>query len=225
MAWTRTPTRRSCSVNGELVRYFRQQRRWTQEDLAAQSGYSLRLVAKAEAGGALHPDTIEVLAATLDAPQSTVAPEDLICDPLALAQQFVLNYAHYESEMIAASEAFLAPHLSAWIDGDPNQIPFAGEYQSIDEVDRFFHTFFRLFERPDKTLFASPPMLCQGNHVVAWGHEQLAPRGGSPFAVPGLVTLHMSFERGRLVRFEDYYTTTLEVREFLRTVRTESDEG
>ncbi len=194
-------------MNGRLLRERRRRRRWTQEELAARSGYSVRLIAKAEAGGSLHPDTIEILAATLDTPDHRLTPEDLIHDPLALARRFIRAYARHERDTVAACRSLLSPRVTAWVDGDPRQIPFAGRYESIDGLDRFFHTFFGLFYRPDKAMFAAPAMLSQGNRVVAWGHERVAFHGTPPLPRGGLVTIHMVFERGRLAQLQGFYNT------------------
>ena len=64
MTWFEAPAVRSIRCNGEMVRFLRKQRGWTQERLATAAGYTKRLVAKAESSGSLNPDTIEILAET-----------------------------------------------------------------------------------------------------------------------------------------------------------------
>ena len=66
MGWINSPQSRSIQVNGHLLAYYRKQRGWTQREAALASGYSIRLIRKAEAGCALHPDTIEVLDVKVD---------------------------------------------------------------------------------------------------------------------------------------------------------------
>ena len=76
MAWLETrKLKRSLPVNGEMLRFLRNRRGWTQEDLASKAGYSERAVRKAESSGGLHPDTIEILAEDRDRdPDCSEAP-------------------------------------------------------------------------------------------------------------------------------------------------------
>ena len=66
MGYTCTTTnRRSFRCNGNLLRFFRDRKGMTQSQLASESGYSVRLVGKAEAGQPIRMETVEVLAEAL----------------------------------------------------------------------------------------------------------------------------------------------------------------
>ena len=73
---------------GPLLRHHRRSRGWTQAQLAARSGYSERVIRKAEAGGLVRPCTLEVLAETLATPEQPLTPADLRGEPLAVVQAY-----------------------------------------------------------------------------------------------------------------------------------------
>jgi transcriptional regulator with XRE-family HTH domain len=95
MSWLRTRhLKRSLVVNGEMLKFFRSRRGWTQEELATIVGYTGRVIRKAEASGSLHPDTIEILAEALSGPDWTVDPEDLVTIPESMARAVINAYRY-----------------------------------------------------------------------------------------------------------------------------------
>lgn len=72
------PKEPALPVNGPRIRQYRRALGLTQMDLANRSGYSERLVRKAESGGRLRPSTIADLAESLCEPGQTVTLQDLI---------------------------------------------------------------------------------------------------------------------------------------------------
>jgi transcriptional regulator with XRE-family HTH domain len=209
MAWEKAPKGRSYPCNGDLVRRRRQQRRWTQEDLADITNYSVRLIAKAEAGGALHPDTLERLAAALSVPSDPLFPEDLITNPKQLALEFLKQLKLHRGQVVSKCQHFLAPEIRFNMPGNPDVFPFAGRHLGIDAMDRACQKFFETIEivRPDlwRTEFA----VCEGNEVVTgqWIYAQL--RGladqGIVTADRTLVVNRMIFVRGQIASFDDHY--------------------
>src|SRR5262249_35192758 len=111
------------------------------------------------------------------------------------------------AECVPASREFLASDIVAYLDGDPATNPIAGTYRGIDEFEGLWRKFFALFVRDGGTLADAPQIRCQGNEVVAWGHENIRVRDVPP-QPPGFVMLRMQFERGLMVRFEDYYESS-----------------
>ena len=65
------------AVNGVVVRSRRKQLGWSQVELGQRSGYSERVIRKAEAGGTLRFQTIKDLAMTLSLGGLIVSFQDL----------------------------------------------------------------------------------------------------------------------------------------------------
>lgn len=68
---------RSVPVFGQRLKELRKQRGWTQQELADRAGYCERLVRKAELGGCVSEETLQVLAQTLSESASLVTTWDL----------------------------------------------------------------------------------------------------------------------------------------------------
>ena len=199
----RHPSNSICA-NGRQVAHYRKQRGLTQKELAQIAGYSERLIRKAEAGGSLSERTIRDLAQALTNDGDAVRLADLICSPESLARAFIAAYATYEAEMIAHVEHFIDPEAILICAGDPETIPFAGEWHGIEGFDRWVRTFFATLVRPEKD-FYQPEALSQGNTVVLWGQE-LAHAPDLPFP-PIWVTQRFHFREGKIYRFDNLFDT------------------
>lgn len=209
MPWERTPRKRSYPCNGDLLKQRRQRRDWTQEDLAGICQYSVRLIAKAEAGGTLHPDTLERLAAALSTPADPLFPEDLASDPKKLALEFLKHLKQDQAQVVSRCQHFLADDIKFFMPGDPAILPFAGHHRGLDEMDRACAAFFGVMEFPRLDEWQTEFAVCEGNEVVVgqWVPGQL--RGlsakGVDVANKMLVVCRMVFERGKIVTFNDYF--------------------
>ncbi len=209
MASNNRTTVRSMPCSGEQLRYFREKRGWTQDDLADRAGYSKRLVAKAETGGSLNPDTLEVLAATLSVNGECVHLEDLLASPKALAQRYVETFRQYEHELATRCKDFLADDMVCIVGGDDRSVPLSGTYEGPDGFDSYCRKFFEIFERRDKNLY-HPKIIAEGNHVMLAGREAIRLKGlpKEPEESPGWLVQDMQFARGKLVRLELLFDTT-----------------
>ncbi len=199
----------SVPCNGEQLRHFRNKRGWTQDDLATRSGYSKRVVAKAEAGGSVNPDTLEVLAATLSIDGECIHIEDLLATPKALAQRYIETFRQHEHELAARCWDFLADDMVCLVAGGDPSVPLSGTYEGPDGFDCYCRKFFAIFERPAKDLYR-PKLVAEGNHVVAMGWEIIQLKGTTrdPNEPPGWLVQDMQFSRGKLVRLELMFDTT-----------------
>ena len=91
--------------------------------------------------------------------------------------------------------------------GDPAMVPFAGTYQGLSEVERFFDRLFSIVEAPaDHDYKACYRYLAQGKDVIIWGHSWLHPIG-APLELPTQVTHRVSFRKGKMVLFDGVYDT------------------
>lgn len=209
MAWEKSPNGRSYPCNGDLLKRRRQQRHWSQEDLADITKFSVRVIAKAEAGGSLHPDTLERLAAALSEPAAPLFPEDLIVNPKQLALEFLNQLVTHRAQVVSKCQHLLAENVQFFMPGNPDILPFAGLHVGLDAMNRACGKFFETLEIPNPVLWKTEFAVCEGNEVVTgqWILAQLRGLGDQGLMVgrPNLVVNRMIFERGKMVSFADYY--------------------
>jgi transcriptional regulator with XRE-family HTH domain len=216
MSWLSTRhLKRSLVVNGEMLRFLRSRRGWTQEELATIAGYTGRVIRKAEASGSLHPDTIEILAEALSGPDWTVDPEDLVTIPELMARAVINAYRYKERQVVANVNGVLHEDLAVYAAGEEVGLPFAGSYSGVDGFDRFFGNYFEAFVRPDKELF-QPVFYSKGNEVILHGQEAVQ-ANDSKDVISSWIFIKFTFERGRLIRYENFYDTA-KAAQYLKTL-------
>jgi transcriptional regulator with XRE-family HTH domain len=128
------------------IRDYRQQRGWTQRELARRSGFSERLIRKAEEGAEVRLSTLQVLAKTLSTPEFVVTAENLRRDPMAVAQMFVRGYLKHRAEVGRQCAHLFHTDIVMAIHADPSALSFAGEFHGIDGIDRMIRTAYAQFE-------------------------------------------------------------------------------
>src|SRR3712207_1925771 len=116
------PLRLVC--NGVLVRFYRQQRGWTQPQLATRAGYSERLVRKVEKGEPIRRSSIEHLAQALSTEELPLYWADLTTDPLAVAQAFVRAYLRHGRNAAEACSHLCHPDVVMAIHTDAPNLAF-----------------------------------------------------------------------------------------------------
>ena len=213
MGWANSPQRRSIQVNGQLLAYYRKQRGWTQREAAHASGYSLRLIRKAEAGRALHPDTIEVLADTYCTSRCLVFPEDLISTPMVMAQRLLDSYVRDGRQLVHNIEPILDPDMTFHYSGDESEIPFAGTHRGIDGFDRFWGKFFGSWKPTNEQIFR-PKLVADGGDVYSFAIDRCQSPGMREPVTTFLVQ-HFQFSRGR-IRHLDVKVDTQAIAVYLR---------
>ncbi len=190
--------------NAPLLKSLRKELGWTQEELAERSNLSLRVIAKAEASQGVAKDTVETLVQIIQAAGKPVCFGDFTRDSLTLARKLLQNYAEFGADFVERSREFIAPDVDVYMDGDPITNPLAGTYRGIDEFDALCRMFFAIFVRDGGTLGDPSQMKSVDHEVFAWGHEYIRVPEAPP-QLPSFVMMRMHFEKGLLVRFEDYY--------------------
>ena len=95
--------RRTVKSNGLSIRNLRNQRGWTQRDLARRAGYTERLIRKAESGGALDIQTAMDIAEALSQDLRKVFVDEFFAarDRLTIAKNFLDAFALYGRDMVA----------------------------------------------------------------------------------------------------------------------------
>lgn len=206
MHWKYPPTSRTLACNGEAIRHLRARRGLTQAELASLAGYSRRLVAKAEAGQSVNTATIEVLCEALSTAESPVTPEELVVSPRDIARRIIEAYAKHERQCVAHCSEYLAEDLQVVAPGDPTVLPFAGDRESIDGFDDFWGAFFSVMDRPDKKIVLEHlRIVADGNEVAVLTKENCTFLGAGGQGPPIPICVLMTFEHGKLVRFEDHF--------------------
>ena len=127
---------KNASCNGRVIRYYREQRGWTQMELAVHADMSERLVRKAEADGSCREDSLELLAAALSTASHTLHAADLSSDPLALAQAYMRSYLDNGAESARKSAHLFAPDVVMAIHTDAANLAFAGEFVGVDGIEQ-----------------------------------------------------------------------------------------
>jgi transcriptional regulator with XRE-family HTH domain len=207
MPWENTRhLARTLACNGALVRFFRRQRGWTQQQLAVVAGYTERLVRKAETGQRLNADTIEDLAEALSTRSCIVNPEDLITDPRAAVWTYIESFARYERQLVARAQDVLAQNIHIICPGNPNFLPFAGTYDGLDEFDRWPRAFFGMFERTRKKEFLDGQLIVEGKRAAYFSSDSVCLRGGGPEWHNPLVWA-MELDRGKIIHVESSFDT------------------
>lgn len=192
-------------ANGSRIAELRRSCELTQADLANETGYSVRLIGKAEQGKGVRYSSLIAIATALCRSGVSVAARDLCTAPEQIVRQFVEAYRVHEQGMVEKIHHLLSSDLETFIAGDPERIPFAGTYRGPAGLQDFWDQFFGLLERPDKEVLELT-YYTNGNEVVAYGTERARIKGHDADE-PTWLSLKFRVEEGVIVRFEDYFDT------------------
>jgi len=202
MSWSKSVIKRSYQCNPELLRFLRSKKGWSQKRLAKESGYSERLICKAEAGLSVSSEAIEVLAKALSTEDLQLKPEDLICDPIALSKKFIEALHLLQRDLVKGIAHFTDPR------GEFNFVQcamgdYAGSYQGIAALNIAAGKFFDAQEFVAGQDFKSSyQYFGSENEVVAWGTSTIRVKETGEILNIS-ITLRLVFEKGRLSRVED----------------------
>jgi len=193
---------RFLAVNGRKLRSFRLTRGWTQAQLAKSSGYSERLVRKAEKGGTLDLETIQNIAEALSTPEAPVSTESLTLDITAIARKWVESWEQHETRMVPEVAALLSEEFEFVCPGQPGTAPFIGTFKGTDGLQRWLDLYFSVVQRQK---CSEIEYLIGENSVIARWMEC-----GSFFGVPAppiRINLYFQFVDGLIAKIVDDYDT------------------
>ncbi len=208
MSWSKQELKQSYPCNGDYIKHLRKRMGWSQRQLKEASGYSERLISKAEASGSVKLATLIDLAQALSTPQESVRPEQLIYDPVAVAKS--ITYATYvlQRNMFSRMQHMISDDFVMVVTGDSERFPFVGHYEGSEGFRIAIDRFFSCMEVPaniDHTLwyeyYASPE---DENVVVVWGQSWIHPIG-KPLVRPLDITQRIEFRDGKISHFENRY--------------------
>ncbi len=196
------------SINAMMVLQLRSLRGWSLPQLAANSGIDEKLLNRVELGQAeLPPELLVPLAASLSSAQQMIYPEDLLSWPADLARQYIDAMYLQQADAIQQIRHFLDDDVVFNVYGDPERIPFAGQYRGIPEIDGGFRVFFSVLEVPEN--HDHRPYYryaAHGTDAVIMGQSWIHPIG-QPLQEPMPLCILMRFRRGKLYQMEDNYDT------------------
>lgn len=199
--------KQSSPCNVDLLVQLRQRKGWTQQALASATGYSERLVNKAESGRSISTVAIEVLAEALSTDDDPICLEDLICDTIAVARQFMAGVYVHQKNIFPVIRHLLHDDIVFRLAGDPAILPFAGEHRGLAEVERLFDFLFSIAEvPPDHNHEACYTYHAQNKEVIISGQSWLHPIG-APLEQPIRATYHLTFRGGKIAIFDGVYDT------------------
>ena len=191
-------SKKSCfSVNGMAFRVFRKRLDWTQVELGKRSGYSERLIRKAEMSGKLRSETIQALAAAMSVDGQNVTFADLTIDLESIARRFVVSYDSLGSSMLKACSDIFAQDFQFNCLSDPKQ-SFAGVWLGLTGFKEFLNLFFGTFKREPRIL--KPVYVVCEDHAVARFEDRVYYHGHE---MPAFwVNLHFEFRDGKVIRID-----------------------
>ncbi len=179
---------------------------------ARYSGYSPRLIRKAEASQSLDQETIEILAQTLTCAAFPVTCIDLISDPEVKARHFVEAYSRQEIRNPQYVQSILDPGIELRVAGREAGLPYADTFTGIAAFCEFWRKYFEIFRRPDPGCFQ--PVICsEMNQVIVSGDELIqSVTSPEPFATWLIFRLRITND---LVTHCDLLTDTGGIRNYL----------
>ena len=192
-------------LNAMRLRKLRAKKRWTQEDLAMESGISDREIRRIEAGGAARCDTIALIAKAFDIDEGI-----LIFQPHILATELLRIFSEQHRRTMHAIEKWVSPTcvLECW--GGDEGVPFGGRFRGLTEMDLFVHRYFDTFDRDNG------PMRIQNwyeegesyDSVVLQAIETVTAKRKGSYPTQHSFMLTFKFDRQqRLVLCEDAFDT------------------
>ena len=205
-------TKDNCfSVNGMAFRGRRTRLGLTQLELCQRSGYSERLIRKAEKGGKLRSETIRALATAMSVEGEMVSFEDLTIDLESTARRFVESYDLLGCGMVTACSDIFVDDFEFHCHGDSKQ-SFTGVWTGLAGFQEYLNRFFSVFTRTPKTL--EPVYVVCDDHAIARYEDGVFYRGQE---MPAFwVNLHFEFRDGKVIRIDDEFDSLKLARSFER---------
>jgi len=203
------PSGNSFPCNGRLIRFYRERKGLTQAELAQRSGYSVRLIGKAEAGKPIKIDTIEILAETLSDEATRLKPVDLISAPVTLSEKYVQELLVHTSKVVPQIEHFLGPGFELVCFCNDDSISLQGSWHGPDGLATYLQKLFHLIQMPEGLDVSSACNLFPvGDDVVVWYLIHPTLKSEQDGAAPGLarslsLTSKLRFTDGLLTKQED----------------------
>ncbi|QDU55500.1 helix-turn-helix domain-containing protein [Aeoliella mucimassa] len=205
MGWKKRPPESSLSCMGDVLRRYRKRRGWTQDELAIRSGYSLRLVRKAEAGQPVNIDTIEILAEALSTSDDPLPPEDVVAAPGLIVQAFFERFQKHGVEVGENVDDIVSPNFRFWVAGDESLLPFAGTWHGYEGLSKYAQTLMSILA-PVEVNPSTHRLYVDGSNVIYNGSMTWKGIGSSNHHDVWQVN-HYRVKRGKIIEWLCYLDT------------------
>ena len=208
MSWSKRELKQSFRCHGLHIKHLRKRKGWSQEQLVEASGYSVRLVSKAETSGRIALTTLVDLAQALSTDTEIVRPEQLIFDPVRLCR--LITHATYvlQKNSFDHMKHLIADDFVLDAVGNSQQFPFVGQYHGVEGFRRALDLFYQHMEVPPNVDYTKwyryYPSESDENQVVVWGKSWIHPKG-KQLESPLDVTQRVRFRDGKICYFENRY--------------------
>ncbi len=176
------------SVDAHSFVSFRVARGWTQEELSRRSGYSIRLIRKAESGGNLRIETLKHLCQSFSQEGGDVRLEDITTSTLSVAKNFIDAYDRFGVNMIEHCRSHLHEDFSYTIHADRSTVPYGGTWNGVAGLQEMLNIFFSIFTRNAGWL---QPEYMVGNHRV---HARFLDQAYYQGELTPLIVINLHFE-------------------------------
>lgn len=201
----------SIPVHGPSFVDCRRERGWSQDELARRSGYSTRVIRKAEAGGSLKTETLQDFCAAFSQSGQRVDISRLTCSTLQVAQKIVHSYDHFGIDMLKHCGECLTEDIVYHIHADPARVPYAGRWSGLDGFQRFLGIFFGIFQREPGIL--QPTYMTGENRVHARFLDRAVYQGAE--IGPIIINLHFEFRGPLVCRMDNEFDSDSTVSSFI----------
>lgn len=208
------PSERFNRANGPRIRELRKARGWTQLTLASRTGYSERVIRKAEKSEPIRHDVLATIAQALSTPAEPITVAMLTSDPVQIVRRFYEAYDVHEREMLPHVHDVLAPDVKFVFYADPERNPLSGTWEGVRGIQAYLDKFFGMFVRQNKGK-QNPQYIVNGQQVVASFSEIVC--YGEVVAPPVWIHLKFSLRDGRIALVEDFCDTDTAAR-FLKEI-------
>jgi len=212
MTWTKRELKKSFPCNGAYIKYLRKRKGWSQKQLVQASGYSLRLILKAESDGRIVLQTLLDLAQALSTESEVIQPEQLILEPIGIAK-FITHATYvFQRDMYEQLSHIVKEDIEIEFFGDLERFPFVGRYHGLEGFKEAIDKYFSCMEVPENVSHTKwhdyYSQLDNPNVVVVWGKSWIHPIG-CPNQAPLDITQKIEFRDGKVSRFETRYEATI----------------
>lgn len=193
----------SLVINSLHLKNLRLQIGWTEAELARRSGYSERLIRKAESGGKIRHEVVADLAICLSEGGKPVTIEELTQNPLLIAQWWMSAFDRLGRDMLAGFDHYFTSDFVFHCAGSTSgSFPFNGTWYGLVGHQQWLNHFFDIMERIpgiDVTYTVGTEMVSARWNETVKIHGVLCP--------PVRINMHFFFRDGRICRMEDDYDT------------------
>ncbi|MCA9260735.1 MAG: helix-turn-helix transcriptional regulator [Planctomycetales bacterium] len=199
--------------NGRRISRYRRSLKLTQQELAQRTGYSERLIRKAESNGSVMTVVLRDLAVALSTEDRPLVAADITADAERYSREILNALCRRHGGWMEDVGELLADDARLYCVGDADRIPFAGWWHGRDGFAEWAKIFCATASKPEQPT-RQPEFLADEDQTVIWGVE-IWQNQLSTDKKPVWMTMRLQYDRGELTLLEVLFDT-YEARKFLQ---------